>query len=518
MNPGPVTGAAVGAHSDAAVEDPGLATQRAILERPAISIRTRIAGGFVLLFLFMAAITGAAVMFVSNVTQKMHFLERAGSYLFEIQQARRFEKNFFLYGTNLEDALANIHTAESELERIKGQPWPGISDARYTSIMDGLTAYEELLYELRALRMEGGARAAGERRTIEARLRKAGARILSDAEEMNDQERIAMHAMLHTSMVGAVGFLALMVVVMALVGVLLSRAVVAPLGRFVAYARRIGDGDYSPVTPTRRFRDEFSDLAVAFNTMLHRLQAHQEQLLQAGKMAAVGTLTSGIAHELNNPLNNIGLTTEALIENMDDYSGETKLKMLNQIDTQVERACATVRNLLDFTRKDQPVFTSVSVNDALRSTLNLLGNELSLGQIELELGLGEDLPLVAANPRHLQQLFLNLLLNAIDAMPDGGPLSIRTFLDEDGCVRIDVADSGIGIPQEHLDKIFDPFFTTKEPGRGTGLGLSVSFGIVEQHGGRIAVRSRPGVGTTFSVSLPRAADEPSSRSEESRQP
>ncbi len=366
--------------------------------------------------------------------------------------------------------------------------------------------------------MEGGARAAGERRTIEARLRKAGARILSDAEEMNDQERIAMHAMLHTSMLGAVGFLALMVVVMALVGVLLSRAVVAPLGRFVAYARRIGDGDYSPVTPIRRFRDEFSDLAVAFNTMLRQLQEHQEQLLQAGKMAAVGTLTSGIAHELNNPLNNIGLTTEALIENLEDYSPETKLKMLNQIDTQVERACATVRNLLDFTRKDQPVFTTVAVNDALRSTLNLLGNELSLGQIELEQDLGEDLPLVAANPRHLQQLFLNLLLNAIDAMPEGGPLSIRTFLDEDGSVRIDVADSGVGIPQENLDKIFDPFFTTKEPGRGTGLGLSVSFGIVEQHGGRIAVQSKPGVGTTFSVSLPRATDQPSNRSEETRRP
>jgi two-component system NtrC family sensor kinase len=486
------------------LEDPGLATQRAILERPTVSIRARIAAGFVLLFLFMAAITGAAVVFVSGVTQKMHFLERAGSYLFEIQQARRFEKNFFLYGTNLEDALANIHTAESELDRIAEQPRPVISDQRYHSILDGLTAYEDLLYELRSYRMTEPAQQGPDQRLIEAKLRKAGARILSDAEEMNDQERLAMHAMLRTSMVGAVGFLVLMVFVLALIAVLLSRAVVAPLERFVDYAKRIGTGDYSPVTPHRRFRDEFSDLAVAFNTMLRQLQEHQEQLLQAGKMAAVGTLTSGIAHELNNPLNNIGLTTEALIENMDEYSRETKLTMLNQIDTQVERACATVRNLLDFTRKDQPVFTAVSIHEALRSTLNLLGNELSLGQIDLKLELADDLPEVAANPRHLQQLFLNLLLNAIDAMPDGGPLTVRTLRDESGGVRVDIADSGVGIPQENLDRIFDPFFTTKEPGRGTGLGLSVSFGIVEQHGGRITVQSRPGKGATFSVFLPAA--------------
>ncbi|MEJ2477038.1 MAG: ATP-binding protein, partial [Desulfobacterales bacterium] len=181
-------------------------------------------------------------------------------------------------------------------------------------------------------------------------------------------------------------------------------------------------------------------------------------------------------------------------------------------------ACATVRNLLDFTRKDQPVFTTVSVNDALQSTLNLLGNELSLGQVELELELGENLPLVAANPRHLQQLFLNLLLNAVDAMPEGGPLKVRSEVDKDGWVRVDVADSGVGIPEENLDKIFDPFFTTKEPGRGTGLGLSVSFGIAEQHGGRITVQSRPGAGTTFSVFLPRAKDQPSKRSEERERP
>ncbi len=478
---------------------------RAILDRPRISIRSRIAAGFVLLFLFMAAITVTAVVFVSGAGDKLRFLEKAGNYLFEIEQARRFEKNFFLYGTNLADALANIHTAQSEFEKSEDEFQKVMGDARFNAAKADLVAYENLLYTLDASVGTGGDRHSAEYRSIEAQLRTAGSRVLSDAEDLVDRQRMAMHAMLRTSMVVAVGFLLLMVFVMGLLAVLMSHAVVAPLGRFVAYASRIGAGDYSPVRPARRFRDEFSELAVAVNQMLQELKNRQDQLIQAGKMAAVGTLTSGVAHELNNPLNNIGLTTESLIESFDDYTDETKLAMLNEVYSQVERASSTVRSLLDFTRNDHPVMTSVAVGEVLETTLNLLSNELSLGQVELEFEVGEDVPTVRANPRHLQQVFLNLLLNAIQAMPEGGTLTVWAGPDEDGGVRVDVADTGIGIPPEDLDKVFDPFFTTKEPGQGTGLGLAVSFGIVERHGGRLTVASEVGRGSTFSVFLPGGA-------------
>ncbi len=470
-------------------------------------MRARIAVVFLPLFLLMCGITLAAVLFVSGLATKIQFLDKAGNHLFEIQQARRFEKNFFLYGTNLTDALNNIHTAESELERSAEEFRSMVGEKRYLRMKESLSEYAGLLDDLLASTQAGNPAQTAERRGIESKLRKAGAVIVADAEEVVSKERLSMHSTLHTSTLVAIAFLVMMVASMVFVAGFLTRAVLTPLSRFVNYAARIGAGDYSPIRPARKYRDEFSDLAIAINQMLHELKLRQEQLLQAGKMAAVGTLTSGIAHELNNPLNNIALTTETLIEGSKDYSEEEKLKMLKQLYTQVERAGSTVRNLLDFARKEKPVFTSLAIQDVIESTLRLVSNELSLGQVELRLEIPPGLPKVIGNPRNLQQVFLNLFLNAIQAMPDGGRLGVRITAQEDHCLRVDVSDTGIGIPPENLSKVFDPFFTTKEPGQGTGLGLSVSYGIVEKHRGRLTVDSRVGEGTTFSVFLPFKEDE-----------
>jgi len=221
-------------------------------------------------------------------------------------------------------------------------------------------------------------------------------------------------------------------------------------------------------------------------------------------MAAVGTLTAGVAHELNNPLNNISLTTEAIIDAYDDYPREQQLKMLEDILTQVERASATVRNLLDFTRVEKPVFVPVSLHQVVQECTRLLANEARIADVELEIDVGPDLPAVLGNPRDLQQVFLNLFLNAIQAMPEGGTITARGVEAGSGEVRVDVTDTGQGIPEENLASIFDPFFTTKEVGTGTGLGLTVTYGIVEKHHGRLLVESEVGTGTTFSCFLPRA--------------
>jgi len=195
---------------------------------------------------------------------------------------------------------------------------------------------------------------------------------------------------------------------------------------------------------------------------------------------------------------------EALSDDFDAYSDADKRRMLDQIYTQVERASSTVRNLLDFTRKDRSAFTALDVSDAVRSAVRLVSNEAMLAGVGLAVDVNGGLPRVRANPHDLQQVFVNLFLNAIQAMPDGGELRVTAQPDADGFVRVDVSDTGIGIPAEHLEDIFDPFFTTKELGEGTGLGLSVSHSIVEKHGGRIVVESEPGKGTRFSVYLPMA--------------
>jgi signal transduction histidine kinase len=218
-------------------------------------------------------------------------------------------------------------------------------------------------------------------------------------------------------------------------------------------------------------------------------------------MVAVGTLTAGIAHELNNPINNIGFNVEAMLENYEDYSDAEKQRMLGQIYTQVERAGATVRDLLDFTRVGTQAFSTVSIENVIDSTLKLIANELSLNSVELDLDIGQNLPDINGSPGNLQQVFLNLFLNSIQAMPEGGRLAVHAALEED-VIRIDVSDTGSGIAPENLDKVFDPFFTTKEVGEGTGLGLSVCYGIIERHKGSIGIDSSPGRGTTVTIRLP----------------
>ncbi|NCO38232.1 MAG: HAMP domain-containing protein [Armatimonadetes bacterium] len=474
---------------------------RALLARRSMSIRARITAVFAALFVLMSTVTTGALVFLSAFKSKSVFLEEMTNYAFEIQQARRFEKNYFLYGTNLDDALVNTETAQYNLDQHAADFESVMGKARFAAMKKTLALYEHLLERLSEAGAEGGRLPQQDRAQIESGLRRSGTRLLSDAQESINLERWLMHTMLHTSRLLALGFLMFMLLVMAYVASFIIRSVLRPLGRFTTYATRIGKGDYSPILPARKYRDEYSYLALAINQMLEELQARQDQLRRSEKLAAVGTLTSGIAHELNNPLNNIALNTEALLDGFADFPEAQKIEMLEQIYTQVERASSTVRNLLDFTRREAPAFTPVSLTEEVRHTVKLAGNELKLAGVELKLALNDELPRVMGNPRNLQQVFLNLILNAIQAMPEGGSIVVAAAV-EDGFVRVDVSDNGCGIPKEHLDNVFDPFFTTKENGEGTGLGLSVSYGIVEKHGGRLSVQSEPGQGTTFAVFLP----------------
>jgi two-component system, NtrC family, sensor kinase len=478
-----------------------LKIQRAFIERPSITIRMRVIGCFALLSLLMCASTLAALMFLSQFEAKVQFLEKLTEYAFEVQQARRFEKNFFLYGTNLQDALENVQAASDHLTRNAADVKRVAGERTFRAMEERLAAYQRTLEEL--LQANGGRKLepAPAAQKAELLLRRYGANVITDTEGLIERERIGLNEMLHSSFLALIGFFALMFIAMALVAVLLIRAVLAPLKRFEHYTDRIGAGDYSLIVPVRRYRDEFSQLALAINNMLQELELRQQQLIQSAKMAAVGSLTSGIAHELNNPLNNIGLITESLIENFAEHDDEQKLRLISQIDTQVERASSTVRNLLDFTRKDKPVFTTLSISEAIHDTARLLGNELNLAGVELHIAMDNGLPAVMGNPRNIQQVFLNLILNAIQAMPKGGQLMVTGAVTQ-GFLRVDFQDTGTGILEEDLPKVFDPFFTTKEPGVGTGLGLAVSYGIVEAHRGKITVVSEVGKGTTFSVYLP----------------
>jgi len=478
---------------------------RALTRRPRLTIRLRIALGFILTYLLICAITVAAIIFISKLGAKQLFLEKATNYAFEIQQARRFEKNYFLYGTNLYDALSNVYNAQNILIDSRQDFCSIIGERAFDNMQNTLDGYQGLLESLEKSTSDAASQAKDKRDILQSELRHSGAELVLDASNAINQERLRFHTWLHRSKIIAAAALGLILLLDIYIVTFIARQIYLPFKRFESYMRRIAVGDFSPITPAKKYQDEFTDLAIAINRMLKEIQDRGNQLIESRKMAAVGTLTAGIAHEINNPLNNISLTTEALVNEFSEFSEEEKIEMLRDIYGQVERASATVANLLDFTHREETSFKILAAQDVLKSAADLVKNELLLNNIAFKMRLDDDLPKIRGHHRNLQNVFLNLFLNAIEAMHNGGELTVRGSLEAD-FVRVDVSDTGPGIPKENLGKIFDPFFTTKEVGKGTGLGLSVSFGIIEKHHGSIAAESEAGKGTTITVFLPIAED------------
>ena len=227
----------------------------------------------------------------------------------------------------------------------------------------------------------------------------------------------------------------------------------------------------------------------------------ERRLVQADKLSSIGLLAAGVAHEVNTPLAVISTYAQMLAKQISE--DEQKSKLLDKIAKQTFRASEIVNSLLSFSRTSPTEFVEVDVSKILSETLNLVEHQLKKSSIEVKLEAPAALPPVKGNAGKLQQVFLNLFLNARDAMDAGGTLTIRAFTDG-RFARIDVADTGQGISPEHLERIYDPFFTTKAARKGTGLGLSVTYGIVREHGGTIEVDSRLGAGSRFRVELPLA--------------
>src|SRR6267378_3334085 len=227
----------------------------------------------------------------------------------------------------------------------------------------------------------------------------------------------------------------------------------------------------------------------------------EEQLQQREKLSSIGLLAAGVAHEVNTPLTGVSSYTQMLIGMLAET--DPKHALLLKVRRQAERATNIVNNLLNFSRTgDATEFTELNISRVLDDTLQLLEPQLRGNQIEIVRGYDHDSPQVFGNSGKLQQVFTNLLLNARDAIPAGGSIKISTLPAEDHSLTIEVSDSGIGIAPENVAKIYDPFYTTKGVGRGTGLGLAVSYGIVQEHSGHISVESTPGHGTVFRITLP----------------
>ena len=370
-------------------DEQALAAQQALISRPRISIRLRIALGIISAFMLNSALIIAAVLFISHITKQQELLEHAGNFEFEIQEARRFEKNYFLYGTNLYDALNKAQDAQNLLQDFEYELRQIIGDRSYEDMAYNLARYMESLEKLRAIDNTDTETSSATKLTIESELRKYGAAIITNASNAIEKERFRVQTLLRSSWIVAVSALVLTLLLEIFIVKFIAQQIIRPFNRFEKYTMRIADGDFSLITPKRRYRDEFTNLAIALNRMLSELKKREEQLIQSRKLAAVGNLTAGIAHELNNPLNNISLTTEALIDEYDAYDKTTKLKMLRDVYSQVERASKTVANLLDFTHRDKEAFEQVGIKKVLERTIKLIANEMKLSNVHLEMDIAQ---------------------------------------------------------------------------------------------------------------------------------
>jgi signal transduction histidine kinase len=241
-----------------------------------------------------------------------------------------------------------------------------------------------------------------------------------------------------------------------------------------------------------------------------RLRENQDQLIQAEKLTSLGQMAASIAHEVNNPLAGVLVYTQLLVRklNSDTFTKESALKSLATMETELTRSSRLIRNLLDFSRQSPPALREVNANEVLERALDLASFSAEPKGIKIEKSLSPSLPLIMADFDQLQQVSINLIMNALQAMPEGGKLSLRTSTD-DNQLKIEVQDTGQGISKENMRKLFTPFFTTKERGKGVGLGLAVVYGIIQRHKGRIEVQSKEREGTTFTIYLPLQREEAS---------
>jgi signal transduction histidine kinase len=242
--------------------------------------------------------------------------------------------------------------------------------------------------------------------------------------------------------------------------------------------------------------------------VVQHLMESQEQLIHAEKLTSLGQMSASIAHEINNPLAGVLVYTQLLSKKVagDTFKKEEALEYLSKMESEINRCSKIIRNLLDFARQKEPMLKLVDINQVIEQVLAMVSHQAQIQKIEVVKEFTPSLPKVIADFDQLQQVFTNLTLNAIQAMPDGGKLTLRSSV-VDTEVKIDVQDTGCGIAKENMTKLFTPFFTTKEKGKGVGLGLAVVHGIIERHKGRIKVQSELGKGTTFSIYLGVHSDE-----------
>ncbi|MFZ0243843.1 MAG: ATP-binding protein [Desulfobacterales bacterium] len=469
------------------------------------TIRAQIMMAFSICFVFMAVIIAVNYTNFRRLSRSMQLFELADELNSAILEMRRYEKNYFLYlqEFSYEENITYTNHLALSLRREQESLVEAIGRESYTKFVQHVQDYAALMTRLRQ-----AACAEGECAALQEQIRGNGQNLLILADQLVTAERRVIDRLTQQMIPLPLASLLLLVLLLGFVIYVIGEKVIRPLARITRESEAVAQGAFQRLTPHEGDdRNEIHRLVVAINRMMVELEKRQEQLVQSRKIASIGTLTAGIAHEINNPVNNLSLILEALIEDAEEMDAVERRRLYQEAMDQADRTSEIVKNLLEFSRASHPRVEEINLEEVVDKTVRLVNNELKLHNIVFLKEVSEGLETVRLDRGGLQQVLLNLFMNGIQAMENSGELKVVIGPAETASeVRIDVMDNGPGIPPENINQIFDPFFTTKKEGVGTGLGLSVSYNVIKQNGGRMEVQSRPGQCTCFSIFLPRSGN------------
>lgn len=475
------------------------------------SLRQKIIFGYSVIGALVIGLSLFSFLELRLLQKKIVASERIAEFFDISLEIRRFEKNYFLYrqAADLAENREYVGRARALLREHDALFEALDEPARIGRLAGDLERYASLMEEYGR---------GGNNEVLASAIRGSGKEIVTVAEVLAKAERGALQALLDRHrqiLIGSVAGVALLVI---LIGQLLSRRVVRPLKQMEASMEAVAAGRLAKLEMSAEDR-EIVSLTQAFNHVIQELELRQGQLVRSEKLAALGTLLSGVAHELNNPLSNIATSCQILVEEGEAADPVFRQELLGQIDAETWRARQIVRSLLDYARDRAFIRETLPLAFLIEETLRLMRGQIP-AQISVSCRIPGDLE-IQGDKQRLQQAFLNLIRNAVEAAADLGKVQVAARMVSDErdhlpsgrlvfgqcsakgeMAEVEIRDDGHGIAADILPRIFDPFFTTKEVGRGLGLGLFIVFEIIEEHGGCIAVESEPGKGTAFFVRLP----------------
>ena len=462
-----------------------------------LNIRQKVILGLSAGILAIGFIGAISYHYLRVIELKQDFVEIADDLRNITLELRRYEKNYLLYGS-AEDLKENQHYIQLGLD-ILGKLDPDIKSLegapQVNLLRQEFLGYQKIMAQMSSLG-EGQAKS----HELEEQLREHGKRLVELSHQLAAFERqkiLKIIQRLKTQLLTAIG---IFMVLGGFLVFIVSRKILQPLKTIEKTTRRIALGNFTPL-PVMETRDETQRVVEAFNRMVQELEKRQDQLLQAKKLSSLGVLTSGVAHQLNNPLNNISTSCQILLEELDSNDRVFFKKMLTNVEQEVDRARDIVKGLLEFARAKDFTLKATPLKGVVDRAIRLISSQVPAG-VEIVEEVPEDLVL-QLDAQRMQEALLNLFMNGIQAIDkQPGQIKVEAGVDQaNQQAVITVADTGAGISKEVLGRIFDPFFTTKDVA-GTGLGLSIVYGIVQKHYGTITAESTEEEGTRFIIRLP----------------